>query len=756
MHKKETEILTYNSLQKYAGFNMLLIMLITILVLIGWHFDITLFTQPIPGQVAMNPMTALTFILSCAGFLLLQQQQKENKIWLYSIKVITIVIITIGILWIVSGFQIYDTGIAHILYPDKTAQSITNNQPNIMAPGTAISFILTGLALYLLVANKPKTAQYVSLGIGFLSILAIIGYIYEVKSFYGPFNYFAMAVHTAISFILLSVSILFITSDRGLMAELLNTYGKNKKVFLLFPLLVIIPILLGKIRLLGEQKGLYNTSSGTALFTIACIIIFILIIWQFLVQVNRSNAKLEHEIVEKNKAAEAIKKIHRQMQQHFTYLQVLLNTSLDIICLIDDEGRFVQINKTCEKIWGYKPEELIGKKFIDLVHIDDRAASNKVAEEIITGGSVTNFENRYYRKDGSIVPLIWTAIWAREEKMMYCIANDYTEQKNNHQKLQEYSYRISHIVESINDGFLSADNNWTINYCNNEAAAFFNETKELLIGNNLLSFYKDETARKKFSLFNTACEKAVASKQSIHFEFFLKKTNKWFDISVYPAEDGLSVYFKDISTRKKEEEYVRLLQSVVTNASDAIIITDATTLNAPGPKIVYVNDAFCSMTGYSKEEITGLSPRILQGPETDRHELSRLRTALEKKEACEIEVINYRKTGEAYWASMAIAPIANNDGMVTHFLSIERDITNQKKNLSHIENQNKALRDIAWKQSHLVRAPLARILGLINLLNTHAVAEKEKETILTHIRTSADELDHTIREIVKKTETLQF
>lgn len=756
MQQESTKPFTYKLLQKYASYNIAFIILITALVLSGWHFDLHLLIQPIPEQVAMNPMTALTFILSCLGFMLIQLQQKKGiKIRAYAIIIIALSILIVAILWLLLGLHIYDTGIAQIMYPEKTAKSIVNNNKNIMAPGTAINFLLTGVAIIMLYLNKPKTVQYLSLGIGFISILAIIGYTYEVKSFYGPFSYFAMAFHTAICFLLLSISVLFITSEKGLMVELVNTYGKSKMVFLLFPFMVIIPVLLGKLRLLGEQKGLYNTSSGTALFTLACIIIFTIIIWKFLIQVNRSNAKLEKEIVEKNKVAEAIKKVHRQMQQHLNNMQLLLDTSLDIICVINEEGRFVQINETCEKVWGYKPSELIGKKFIELVHPDDRIISIKAAEEIVRECSITNFENRYYNKNGNIVPLIWTAIWSLEDQMMYCIAKDCTEQKNNDKKIKDYSYRISHIVESINDGFISTDTNWNVTYCNKEAASFFNERKEQIIGNNLLHTYKKESTYTEFSYLYKECKRSIVSNISVNFEFFHKKLNKWFDIRVYPAEDGLSVYFKDISNRKKEEEYLRLLESVVTNATDAIIITEATSLALPGPKIIYVNDAFCKMTGYSKEEILGYSPRLLQGPKTDKNELAILRTALEKKEACEIEVINYRKTGEEYWVSMAIAPIVDKNGTITHFLSIERDITSQKSSLLFIENQNKTLREIAWKQSHLVRAPLARILGLINLMNNHTVGEEEKNILLSHVKTSATELDNTIREIVKKTEILK-
>ena len=136
---------------------------------------------------------------------------------------------------------------------------------------------------------------------------------------------------------------------------------------------------------------------------------------------------------------------------------------------------------------------------------------------------------------------------------------------------------------------------------------------------------------------------------------------------------------QDITKQKEEEQKLRLLQSVVTNATDAILITDAEPLDEPGQRIIYVNEAFTKMVGYTQEEVLGHSPRFLQGPKTDRVQLDKLRQAMEKKEPCEIEVINYRKNGEEFCVNMTVAPVMDRQGKCTHFISIERDITEKKK-----------------------------------------------------------------------------
>ena len=100
---------------------------------------------------------------------------------------------------------------------------------------------------------------------------------------------------------------------------------------------------------------------------------------------------------------------------------------------------------------------------------------------------------------------------------------------------------------------------------------------------------------------------------------------------------------QDINLRKKEEHHLKLLESVITNSSDAVMITEADIINGHGPIITFVNEAFVKMTGYLKEELIGNTPQILQGPKTSRVELDKIRTAIEKHITCETEIINYNK-----------------------------------------------------------------------------------------------------------------
>jgi PAS domain S-box-containing protein len=135
----------------------------------------------------------------------------------------------------------------------------------------------------------------------------------------------------------------------------------------------------------------------------------------------------------------------------------------------------------------------------------------------------------------------------------------------------------------------------------------------------------------------------------------------------------------EIAERQKTEERLRLLESVAVTANDAIMITEAEPIDEPGPRIIYVNQAFTRMTGYTKEEVLGKTPRILQGPRSERTQLDKFRSALKQWQPTVVELLNYRKDGSEFWVEISIVPVANAEGWYTHWVAVERDITDRKR-----------------------------------------------------------------------------
>lgn len=154
-------------------------------------------------------------------------------------------------------------------------------------------------------------------------------------------------------------------------------------------------------------------------------------------------------------------------------------------------------------------------------------------------------------------------------------------------------------------------------------------------------------------------------------------------IIAHNGVDGQIEYFstilRDITALKQAEARLRLLESVVVNARDAVIVTEVSPLDYPGPRIRYVNDAFIRITGYTAEEVIGGCPRILQGPQTAPQTRAAIRAALQACEPIETEILNYTKAGAPMWIDLSIVPVMDNEGQLSHFVGIQRDITEQKQ-----------------------------------------------------------------------------
>lgn len=205
-----------------------------------------------------------------------------------------------------------------------------------------------------------------------------------------------------------------------------------------------------------------------------------------------------------------------------------------------------------------------------------------------------------------------------------------------------------------------------------------------------------------------------------------KKDGSMIDIvfSTAPLYDsdgnisGLVAVVADITQQKRQAEEIHLLQSVVVNTNDAIVITEAEPIDEPGPRIIYVNEAFCRMTGYHSHEVLGKTPRLLQGKKTNRSALNKIRMALSQWQSIAVELINYRKDGSEFWVELSILPIADKKGYYTHWIAVQRDITQRK----HTEE---ALR----RSEERFRSLIENALDIITILDTEGIIYYESPSV---------------------------
>lgn len=158
---------------------------------------------------------------------------------------------------------------------------------------------------------------------------------------------------------------------------------------------------------------------------------------------RRCSLAFINDITERKIAEEKLSKATDTLRNALNDTNKIMDSSLDIICVVDNEGCFVKVSAACEAIWGYKPEELIGKPLINYVYNIDNEKTQITADVVMSGKSIKHFENRYIRKDGSLVPMEWTARWDENDKVRYGVARDMTARKKTVEKIKESEAKLA-------------------------------------------------------------------------------------------------------------------------------------------------------------------------------------------------------------------------------------------------------------------------------------------------------------------------
>ena len=244
-------------------------------------------------------------------------------------------------------------------------------------------------------------------------------------------------------------------------------------------------------------------------------------------------------------------------------------------------GRFLRVNTTLCSMLGYPPDELVTMTVIDVTHPDDQALSRKLQKQEAQGeiGDI-KFESRYLRKDGRVVwaNLRSRVIWSGMGKARFSLAviEDITQRKEAQVRLEDMVEReqtarqeaqqsqrmIKSILERVSDAFVALDVNWRYTYVNEKASQIFGRRPEDLIGKHIWTEFPEGVGKP----FHQAYKRAVARQEMVELEEYYPPWDKWFENRIYASADGLSIFFRDVTERKKalaeieeKERFSRLL-----------------------------------------------------------------------------------------------------------------------------------------------------------------------------------------------------
>jgi PAS domain S-box-containing protein len=461
---------------------------------------------------------------------------------------------------------------------------------------------------------------------------------------------------------------------------------------------------------------------------------------------KKARVVLAMNVTEKIEAQQALLATERRFK-------ALVQDGSDMITIIDDEFKYKYVSPASKKVFGVDPEFFIGKRAFDFIHRDDLERVQREAAEIWNKKTIQLSPYRYKDVAGG-----WLWVETRATNLyddpavdgIVCTSKDITERINADLLVAKNVERFNIVSKATSDVI------WDCNIV--DETILWNRAVKGILKHSAAEL---TTLDWWLQLIHPQDRERVTKKLNKHItNGIVRWTDEYrflcgdgnykniFDRGFLLLDETGKAYrmigaMQDITSRKREEEWSKLLESVVINTSDGVLITDAAT---PYPSIIYVNEAMAKISGYTKEELIGQSPNLLHGPDSSQEDLLKLQAALNAKKATKVELVNYTKQGTSFHVSVSISPVFGADGELVRWISIQRDVSERYRYIQQIELKNKTLADISWMQSHVVRTPLARIISIVELLNASEHSEAQKE-LLTLMQSSAKELDDIIKEI---------
>jgi len=371
-----------------------LIILMGVLTLIGWQFDIVRLKSIALNITPMNPVTALSFILSGCWLLLISLFKNKYK---YATIFIAGIISGIGLLHVITYlYPIANIRLDYLFYGDKIKNS---HIPNKIAPNTALLFLTCGVAMLINNSTKKRVQlfkQFILIAGFFLAYVSILGYIYNIRPAYRVGGFTPMALTSGLTFSLLLLAIFFSNSSYGLSQSMMSSLNGGSLARKLIPFILVFPPITGYFRLLAEKRALFPTEFGTELNTFLFTLVLLVFTAFYATAMNKKELQARQS--------------QKQVSESEKRFRALLFSMKEGVASLNMNGSILFCNPSFSNITGYASDELLNKRVIKmLIPTRDRL---KFMEWVIrhSNGKDEDYKTQIIKKTGE---RLWVSVKAK-------------------------------------------------------------------------------------------------------------------------------------------------------------------------------------------------------------------------------------------------------------------------------------------------------------------------------------------------------
>jgi PAS domain S-box-containing protein len=470
MELTEASSLRITRLQDFSLVTGILVAALGLVMLLASLLNLTSLADSIANLASIKANTAITFVLTGIS-LSLVRQQKWNRLILVLSSLVTIFAL-IGI----------------VEFSFNTAPSI--DKPERMAPAAAIAIVLIGVSLSALaIPRAVSLAQGVAITVLLFGFIPLIGYAYNVEALYSFGTYSSIPLLTAICFVLLSLGILSARGNEGLMKYVLGESVGGIMARRLLPAALVLPVVIGWLRLQGQRHGYFDASMGTALLAFTHVVVFFLLI----LFNARLLKKTEYERVAS--VAEAVR-LSIEVQEHLSernaarirvtqsqeQLADLIDSASDAIIVVDDLQKVMLFNPAAERMFWVQERDVIGKPISRIIDVEplqlERSRQQKLRQVKSLVIPAVDSEGRKLQIEASI-----SLNESTHEKFSTFILRDVTERRRAEQVAKESEEQLHAVIENLTEGLVIADLDGQILHWNRAAIQNhgFNTLEECLL-----------------------------------------------------------------------------------------------------------------------------------------------------------------------------------------------------------------------------------------------------------------------------------